>query len=104
MILFIMASRFICEILALIIFGMWGFLQGKIVGAIGAPLVVAVIWAMFGSPNAPYKLQGFYGSILELFIFLVASYILYSLGHTYLSLIYCIIAFGISILIHFMDI
>ena len=97
-------SRFICEIVALIIFGIWGFQQGKIIGAIGVPLVVAVIWAMLGSPNAPYKLQGFYGSILELFLFSVACYILYSLGHTYLAFIYFIVAFGVSILIHFMGI
>ncbi|WP_409274834.1 YrdB family protein [Neobacillus sp. SCS-31] len=104
MILVIMASRFICEIVALIIFGIWGFQQGKIIGAIGVPLVVAVIWAMLGSPNAPYKLQGVYASILEVFLFAVASYLLYSLGHTYLALLYFIIAIGISLLIHFMNI
>ncbi|MCM3587816.1 YrdB family protein [Mesobacillus maritimus] len=104
MTLLIMASRFICEILALIIFGIWGFQQGKMIGAIGVPLVVAVIWSMLGSPNAPYKLQGFYGSILELVLFSAASFLLYSLGHTYLAFIYFIIAFGVSMLIHFMDI
>ena len=104
MTLFIMASRFICEILALIIFGIWGFQQWKIIGAIGVPLVVILIWCMLGSPNAPYKLQGLYGSILEFLLFSVAGYILYSLGYKHLALIYCIIAFGISILIHFMGI
>ena len=101
MIPLVMASRLICEIVALIIFGIWGFQQGKIIGAIGAPLVIAVIWAMLGSPNAPYKLQGFYGSILALFLFSVASYILHSLGHTYLAYIYFIVAFGVSLVIHF---
>ncbi|WP_316572718.1 YrdB family protein [Neobacillus sp. YIM B06451] len=104
MVLVIMVSRFLCEIVALIIFGIWGFQQGKIAGAIGVPLVVAVVWAMLGSPNAPYKLQGVYGSILELLLFSVASYLLYSLGHTYLALLYFIVAIGISILIHFMNI
>ncbi|WP_053367742.1 YrdB family protein [Bacillus sp. FJAT-27245] len=104
MILLIMASRFICEIVALIIFGTWGFQQGKMIGAIGIPLVVAITWAMLGSPNAPYKLEGFYGFTLELILFSAASYILYSLGHTHLALIYGIIAFGISILIYFMNI
>ncbi|KAA0549584.1 DUF2568 domain-containing protein [Bacillus sp. BGMRC 2118] len=32
-----MTSRFICEIVALIIFGIWGFQQGKMIGAIGVP-------------------------------------------------------------------
>lgn len=100
----IMAIRFICEIIALIIFGLWGFHQGKIIGALGVPTVVAVIWAMFNSPQAPYKLQGFYGFTFEILLFLITSYTLYSLGHTYLALIYCIVAIGISFLIHFMDI
>ncbi|SOC19512.1 uncharacterized protein DUF2568 [Ureibacillus xyleni] len=104
MIFFIMASRFICEIVALIIFGRWGFLQGKIVGAIGVPLVVAVIWTLFGSPKAPYKLQGFYGTVFEFFLFGVVSYILYRLGYTPFALIYFVIAFGISIFIQVMDI
>jgi hypothetical protein len=104
MTIFIMTSRFFCEILALIIFGLWGFQQGEIIGAIGVPIVVAVIWAMWGSPKAPYKLHGFYGFAFELLLFLMASYTLYSLGHTYIALTYCIVVIGISFLIHFMDI
>lgn len=73
-------------------------------GAIGLPLLVAIIWAMLGSPNAPYKLQGIYGSILEIGIFTVTSFLLYSLGHTYLALIYWIVAIGISTAIHLMGI
>lgn len=104
MTLLIMAIRFVWEILALIIFGLWGFHHGKFLGAIGIPLVVVVIWAMLGSPGAPYKLQGFYGIILELFLFLAASYTLYKLGHTQLALIYCIVALVTSFLIHYMKI
>ncbi|MEH7237969.1 YrdB family protein [Bacillus sp. JJ1562] len=104
MTLLIMAIRFVWEILALIIFGLWGFHHGKFLGAIGIPLVVVVIWAMLGSPGAPYKLQGFYGIILELFLFLAASYILYKLVYTQLALIYSIVALGTSLLIHYMNI
>jgi Protein of unknown function (DUF2568) len=99
-----MAIRFVCEILALIIFGFWGFQYGKIVGVIGMPLIVAVIWAIFGSPAAPYKLKGSYKFFLELFIFGVASYLLYQLGYTYLALIFCIVALGTAILIRYMKI
>lgn len=101
MTLLIMSIRFVCEIIALIIFGLWGFHQGKIVGAIGVPLMIGIIWAMLGSP---YKLQGFYGVMLELFLFLAASYALYNLGLTYLALTYGIVALGIAILIRYMNI
>ncbi|MEH7387680.1 YrdB family protein [Bacillus sp. JJ1521] len=104
MTLLIMAIRFVWEFLALIIFGLWGFHHGKFLGAIGIPLVVVVIWAILGSPGAPYKLPGFYGIILELFLFLAASYTLYKLGHTQLAFTYCIVALITSFLIHYMNI
>ena len=96
----VMGSRFICEIIALIIFGFWGYEQWKGFGAIVVPLVVVVIWAMCGSPNAPYKLQSYYGFILEVFLFSTASYALFSLGYPYFALMYGIVALGIAILIH----
>jgi hypothetical protein len=100
----IMGIRFVCEILALIIFGFCGFRYGNIIGAIGVPLVVAVIWALWGSPAAPYQLEGFYKLFLEIAIFLLASYLLYRLGHSYLALAFCIVALGTSALIRYMNI
>lgn len=104
MTLLIMAIRFVCEILALIIFGFWGFRYGNIIGAIGVPVVVAVIWAIWGSPAAPYQLEGFYKLFLELAIFLLASYVLFRLGHNYLALVFCVVALGTSAIIRYMNI
>ncbi|WP_158555991.1 YrdB family protein [Peribacillus glennii] len=99
-----MAIRFVCEILALIIFGFWGFRYGNIIGAIGVPVMVAVIWALWGSPAAPYQLEGFYKLFLELAILSLASYVLFSLGHNYLALVFCIVALGTSAIIRYMNI
>ena len=104
MTLLIMTSRFICEIIVLILCGLWGFQQWKVSGAIGVPLLIIVIWAMFGSPNALYKLQGFYGLILTLCIFSLAGFMLHHLGYTNFAFIFCIVSFGVSSLIYFMDI
>jgi len=95
----IMAVRFICEIVALVIFGLWGFHNGKLIGAIGIPLVVAVIWSLLGSPKAPYQLQGGYRLILEGAIFIGASYCLYSLGYTKLAITYLIVTVVTALLI-----
>ncbi|PLT27836.1 YrdB family protein [Peribacillus deserti] len=104
MTLLIMAIRFVCEILALIIFGFWGFRYGNIIGAIGVPVVVAVIWALWGSPAAPYQIEGFYKLFLELAIFSLAGYVLFSLGHNYLAFVFCMVALGASAIIRYMNI
>ena len=68
------AARFLLEICVLFSIGTWGFRTGsgwflKILLGIGAPLLIAVIWGMFGAPKAPHHLKGFSLLILELFIF-----------------------------------
>lgn len=102
--LLIMAIRFVLEILALIIVGIWGYRNGNLIGAIGLPLIVAVIWAIFGSPGAPYKLHGIYKILLELSIFLVASYFLYKLGHSVMAMTFAGVAIITSFLIVFLNI
>ncbi|MFJ5716139.1 YrdB family protein [Neobacillus sp. NPDC093127] len=66
--------RFLLEILVLVILGYWGFRvsQGtvmKIIVGIGSPLLVAVIWGMFGAPKASYPLSGFSFLLFEIVIF-----------------------------------
>ncbi|MGG3562331.1 YrdB family protein [Neobacillus rhizosphaerae] len=66
--------RFLLEIMVLIILAYWGFhvIQSfviKTVLGIGTPLLVAIIWGMFGAPKAPYSLTGFPFLLLEIVIF-----------------------------------
>lgn len=66
--------RFLLEIMALVIIGYWGFQtpQGtflKFVFAIGSPLVLAIIWGMFGTPKAPCRLSGTSFLFLEIIVF-----------------------------------
>ena len=69
-----LAVRFLLEICVLISVGYWGFNAGtgwfpRILLGIGAPLLIAVIWSMFGAPKAPYHLTGFMMFVLELVVF-----------------------------------
>jgi hypothetical protein len=66
--------RFLLEILVLVILGYWGFRVSegtvmKIIVGIGSPLLVAVIWGMFGAPKATYVLSGLPFLLLEIVIF-----------------------------------
>ncbi|WP_235846935.1 YrdB family protein [Neobacillus soli] len=77
--------RFLLEIIALVIVGYWGFhiTQGTIMKfllGIGSPLVVAVIWGMFGAPKAPFVLSGFPFLLLEIVIFGLLAAALFFIG------------------------
>src|SRR5258708_8580199 len=58
-----LALSFFLELCVLVALGYWGFQTGqgtiaKIGLGIGAPVVAVVVWALFGAPNAPRRLQG----------------------------------------------
>jgi len=56
--------RFLVEMAALWALGYWGFRtgQGTLLRwtlGLGAPLLAAIIWSLWGSPKAPYLLTGY---------------------------------------------
>ena len=68
------AVRFLLELCVLISVGSWGFKTGsgwllKILLGIGVPLLIAVIWGMFGAPKATYHLSGLTLLALEIVVF-----------------------------------
>ena len=68
------AVRFILEIISLMAIGYFCFQlqKGSIIkysAGIGSVLLIIVIWGNFGSPSAPYKLQGISRLALELIIY-----------------------------------
>ncbi|MCM3765052.1 YrdB family protein [Neobacillus niacini] len=85
--------RFLIEILALVIYGYWGFHVSKgtvmkyLLG-IGTPLLVAVIWGMFGSPKAPYGLTGTPYLLFELIIFGLPAVALFFSGKQTWAILY----------------
>ena len=75
----------------------------KLVLGIGAPLLIATIWAVFGSPAAPIPAKGLLRILLELIIFGLAVFALYSTGKTTLAIIYAITVIINRILIALWD-
>ena len=102
-----LAIRFLLEIAALLAMGVWGWQQSegwfRFVLALGIPIILAVIWGIFAVPNdpsrsgaAPIAVPGILRLVIELAIFVFATWALYDLGYTSLSWI-----LGIIVAIHY---
>ncbi|MDG1528675.1 MAG: YrdB family protein [Polaribacter sp.] len=99
--------RFILEVCAFISAGLWSFNQTdgllKFLFGFGFPIFLAIIWGVFTVPNdksrsgnAPIPTNGIIRLAIELGIFAMATWSLYSLGYNNLYLI-----FGIAVVIHY---
>jgi len=85
------ALRFGLELAMLVIFGFWGFKTGspplmRWVLGIGAPLLAAVIWGLWMAPRASMRLEGAAFFLVELVLFGLAGWALYSMGQKILTL------------------
>jgi hypothetical protein len=92
-----LALRFLLELCALGAPGYWGFKTGggvvtKITLGIGAPLVAAVEWGTFLSPQAPVALPGALVLVLQALVFAAAAAGLVATGHRTLALAFGVIA------------
>jgi hypothetical protein len=68
------AVRFLLELCVLAAVGYWGFKTGsgwylKVLLGIGAPLLIAVIWGIFGAPKANMQFHGLMLLALEVLVF-----------------------------------
>lgn len=88
-----LALRFLLEIAALVAIGYWGFDQHggfwRFVLGISGPLLAALLWGAFAVPGdpsrsgqAPVPVPGIVRLILELSLFLFATWALHNAGKT----------------------
>jgi hypothetical protein len=93
--------RFLLELCALGALGYWGFKTGsgtpaKVGLGVGAPLVAAVVWAMFVSPQASVQLPGFLVLLLQVLVFgSAAAGLVATTGHRTVA-----VAFGVLIVVN----
>ncbi len=86
--------RFLLELCILIIFGYWGITTGsnvfmKSLLGIGSPILFAVVWGTFLAPKSSMRLDEPWLFLLELVLFALAAWALYSTGKVDLT-----VAFG----------
>ena len=85
--------RFLLEICILVIFGYWGFKTGdnafmKFLLGLGAPILFAVLWGTFLAPKSPRRLHEPWLFLLELVVFGLTCWALYSTGKTDLTVVF----------------
>lgn len=84
---------FILEVCTIVAVSYWGFVVGKgivfkILLGIGAPLLIMMIWGLFGSPAAQIPLTGGYRILLEVTIFGCAILALLAVGKPTLAFVF----------------
>ncbi|MGX9136370.1 YrdB family protein [Rummeliibacillus sp. JY-2-4R] len=85
--------RLFIELFGLLIYGYWGFQVGntaiqKSIFCISVPLMVAIIWAMFGSPNASFTLPIAAHFVVEMIIFLLPVVLLINVNKVVLAYVF----------------
>lgn len=89
--------RFLLELAALGVFGYWGYSfggtpVGKLGIGIGLPLVVVLVWGVFGAPAAPYRLEQPWRVLLEILVLGGAVLALSLLGRPVLAAGFAVVA------------
>jgi len=99
--------RFLLELIVLITAGLWGWNQSdgwiRFILALGIPVILAIIWGTFAVPDdpsrsgkAPIVTPGIVRLIIELAIFVFATWSLFDMGYINLSWI-----LGIAVIVHY---
>ncbi|MFJ7736220.1 YrdB family protein [Lysinibacillus sp. NPDC097287] len=91
-----LAYRFLLELCVLATLAYWGLQVGKGYGfklllGIGAPVFIAIIWGVFGSPHATIPINGIARFLLELGIFALALMVLFYLGKPALATVFAML-------------
>ena len=99
--------RFLLELMALLIMGLWGWKQSQGITAfllaLTLPILLALIWGVFAVPDdpsrsgkAPIVTPGIIRLVIELVIFITAAWALYDMGYTTIGIV-----FGILVGLHY---
>ena len=89
--------RFFLELFAFVSLGVWGFLAfplpwpGVLVG-IGAPLLAILVWALFVSPKAVFRIDAFGKAIVEIAVFSAAAIGWWTLGQPVVAVVFAVVA------------
>jgi hypothetical protein len=89
--------RFVLELFAFVTLGLWGFLgwplpwPGILVGIL-APAFAILVWALFRSPKAVFRLDPFGKAIVEIFVFGAAALAWWDLGLPMVGVVFAVVA------------
>lgn len=97
--------RFALELTAVIAVGSWGWQAGgdsaaRVVLAVGAPLLAAVLWGQFVAPRAPRYLGRRGRLVVEAGVFGAAVLALAGLGHPHAAWVFALLAVANTAQVH----
>lgn len=92
-----LVARLAVELAALVALSCWGFhLKGgtavRIVAGIGAPLMAAVVWALFASPNTNLAVSAVTKTTVQLLVFSAVTGALLRLRRPRLAIAFAVLA------------
>ena len=87
---------FLCQILAFVTLGIWGFVSFEMpwnfVAGIGAPLLAILLWALFVTPKAVIPVHPFVRALVELLVFASATMAWWDMGAALVGIAYGVVA------------
>ena len=89
--------RFLLELFAFVSLGIWGFLAfplpwpGVLIG-LGAPALAIVLWALFVSPKAVFRVDVFGKALVEIAVFSAAAIAWWMLGQPVVAIVFALVA------------
>jgi hypothetical protein len=89
--------RFLLELCAFVSLALWGFLAwplpwpGVLVGIL-APAFAILVWALFRSPKAVFRLDPFGKAVVEIFVFGAAALAWWDLGQPVVTAVFAVVA------------
>ncbi|WP_159606693.1 YrdB family protein [Agromyces humi] len=96
--------RFFLELFAFVTLGIWGFVSfplpwpGVLVG-IGAPALAILLWALFNSPKAVFKVDPFGQALVEIAVFSAAAVAWWMMGQPVVAVVFAVVA-AVSGILH----
>lgn len=89
--------RFLLELFAFVSLGIWGFTAfplpwpGLLVG-LGAPALAILVWALFVSPRAVFRIDVFGKALVEIAVFSSAAIGWWMLGQPVVAIVFAVVA------------
>lgn len=88
--------RFVLELFAFVSLAIWGFstwsVPLNIVFGIGAPLVAILLWALFRSPKAVFRVDVYAKSLVELVVMGAAALAWLAMGQPIVAIVFGLVA------------
>lgn len=88
--------RFLVELFAIFSFAWWGFIAWpfawNILAGIATPVLAIVVWGLFVSPKAVFRVHPFIRAAVELLMFAAVTLVWWDLGQVWIGLAFALVA------------